>query len=78
MDVYDRLALVTQPTLVLHALGDARVPFAEGRRVASRIPNARLVSLDSSNHLTLATEPAWQKLVSEVRAFLNEPLPAVE
>jgi pimeloyl-ACP methyl ester carboxylesterase len=76
IDISDRLALVTQPTLVLHAIGDARIPFSEGRHIATQIPNARLVSLDSRNHLTLADEPAWQKLVTEVRAFLKEPLPA--
>jgi pimeloyl-ACP methyl ester carboxylesterase len=76
VDIFDKLPLVTRPTLVLHALGDARVPFAEGRLIAARIPNAHLVSLDSGNHLTLATEPAWQKLIAEVRAFLKEPLPS--
>jgi pimeloyl-ACP methyl ester carboxylesterase/DNA-binding winged helix-turn-helix (wHTH) protein len=73
IDMLARLPLVTAPTLVLHAVGDERVPFSEGRKIASLIPNARLVSLDSRNHLTLADEPAWQKLIAEVRAFLNEP-----
>jgi DNA-binding CsgD family transcriptional regulator len=39
------------------------------------IPNARLVELDSRNHLTLADEPAWQVLVSEVRGFLGSGSP---
>ena len=73
INILDRLPLVSAPTLVLHAIGDERVPFSEGRRIASLIPNARLVSLDSRNHLTRADEPAWQKLVSEVRGFLSEP-----
>ena len=73
IDMLGRLPLVTAPTLVLHAIGDERVPFGEGRKIASLIPNARLVSLDSRNHLTLADEPAWQKLITEVRAFLSEP-----
>jgi pimeloyl-ACP methyl ester carboxylesterase len=70
IDVVDRLKLVSVPTLVIHATGDARVPFDEGRRLASEIPNARLVALDSRNHLTLETEPAWQTLITEVREFL--------
>ena len=72
IDVVGRLPLVTVPTLVLHAIGDERVPFSEGRKIASLIPNARLVSLDSRNHLTLGDEPAWQKLIAEVRGFLSE------
>jgi pimeloyl-ACP methyl ester carboxylesterase len=76
IDILDRLPLVATPTLVLHALGDERVPFGEGRLIASLIPDARLVSLDSRNHLTLADEAAWQKLVTEVRAFLKEPMAA--
>ncbi len=74
IDVLDRLPLVTVPTLVIHAAGDERVPFAQGRLIASMIPNARLVSLDSRNHLTLEDEPAWQRLISEVRAFIAEPV----
>jgi len=73
INILDRLPLVSAPTLVLHAIGDERVPFSEGRLIASLIPNARLVSLDSRNHLTRADEPAWQKLVTEVRTFLSEP-----
>jgi pimeloyl-ACP methyl ester carboxylesterase len=60
IDILDRLHLVRAPTLVLHATGDERVPFAQGRLLASSIPNARLVALDSRNHLTVETEPAWQ------------------
>jgi pimeloyl-ACP methyl ester carboxylesterase len=74
IDVLNRLPLVTVPTLVIHAAGDERVPFAQGRLLASAIPNARLVSLDSRNHLTLEDEPAWQRLISEVRAFVEEPV----
>ena len=72
IDVLDRLPLVTVPTLVLHASGDERVPFSQGRLYASTIPNARLVALDSRNHLTLRDEPAWPRLLAEIRAFLNE------
>jgi pimeloyl-ACP methyl ester carboxylesterase/DNA-binding CsgD family transcriptional regulator len=72
IDVLEKLQHVSAPTLVLHARGDERVPVSEGRLIASLIPNAKLVELDSRNHLTLADEPAWQVLVSEVRAFLAE------
>jgi pimeloyl-ACP methyl ester carboxylesterase/DNA-binding CsgD family transcriptional regulator len=78
IDVLDRLPLVQAPTLVLHARGDERVAFSEGRALASLIPNAELVALDSRNHLTLADEPAWRELLRQVRHFLatGEPAPA--
>ncbi|HXG37033.1 MAG TPA: alpha/beta fold hydrolase [Dehalococcoidia bacterium] len=72
IDVLDRLPLVSVPTLVLHARGDERVPFDQGRQLASLIPNARFVPLDSRNHLTLEDEPAWPRLLAEVRAFLSD------
>jgi pimeloyl-ACP methyl ester carboxylesterase/DNA-binding CsgD family transcriptional regulator len=74
IDVRDRLPGLSVPTLVLHSVGDQLVPFSAGRELASLIPNARLVPMDSPNHWLLAGEPAWQTLVSEVRAFLSEPV----
>jgi pimeloyl-ACP methyl ester carboxylesterase/DNA-binding CsgD family transcriptional regulator len=74
IDVVARLPEVKAPTLVLHAKGDARIDINEGRLLASLIPNARLVELDSVNHLTVEDEPAWPVLVSEVKSFLaGEP-----
>jgi pimeloyl-ACP methyl ester carboxylesterase/DNA-binding CsgD family transcriptional regulator len=60
------------PTLVVHAREDAAVPFEEGRLLASLIPNAQFVALESKNHLLMETEPAWQKFVSAIRRFLAE------
>jgi pimeloyl-ACP methyl ester carboxylesterase len=71
IDIVDRLPLVAVPTLVLHATGDERVPFSQGRLIASSIPGARFVGLESRNHLTLRDEPAWQRVLSEVRDFLK-------
>ncbi|MEM5339950.1 alpha/beta fold hydrolase [Paraburkholderia azotifigens] len=70
IDVVDLLPHVQCPTLVMHAVRDARVPFEESRLLASRIPNARFVPLESDNHLTLECESAWQRWRDEVRAFL--------
>jgi pimeloyl-ACP methyl ester carboxylesterase/DNA-binding CsgD family transcriptional regulator len=70
IDVVDLLPLVRCPTLVLHASGDARVPFEESRLIAGLIPGARFVPLDSENHLLLDGEPAWLRWREEFRAFL--------
>ena len=69
-DVRDLLQGLAVPTLVLHARRDRMIDFALGRELAARIPGARLVPLDSDNHITLADEPAWPVFVDEVSAFL--------
>jgi pimeloyl-ACP methyl ester carboxylesterase/DNA-binding CsgD family transcriptional regulator len=66
----DLLGELTMPTLVLHARHDRMINFEHGRRLASAIPGARLVTLDSDNHIVLADEPAWTIILDEVTAFL--------
>ena len=53
-----------------------RVPFAEGRLIASAIPGARFVPIDSGNHLLLEEEPGWARWLQEVRDFLPTAPPA--
>jgi len=74
VDVTELATQLRVPTLVLHARGDARVPFDEGRRLAAMIPGARFVPLDSVNHVLLDTEPAWADFLAEVRGFLGRSL----
>lgn len=71
VDVTDLARRVTAPTLVLHSRGDFSVPFEEGRLLAALIPDARLVPLDSRNHVLLAGERAWDRFLAETRAFLG-------
>ena len=71
IDITPLLPSVQSPTLVLHARGDERAPFDQGRRLAAGIPNARFVPLDSRNHILLEHEPAWATFLSEVRGFLG-------
>ena len=70
IDVVAMLPRVSCPTLVLHSTRDARVPFDEGKLIASLVPGARFVPLESANHLLLETEPAWKRWVEELRTFL--------
>lgn len=71
IDVRELLAQVAVPTLVLHAQQDAVVPFSAGRTLASTIPRAQLVQLDSRNHLILEHEPAWRRASQAIRSFLE-------
>jgi pimeloyl-ACP methyl ester carboxylesterase/DNA-binding CsgD family transcriptional regulator len=55
------LPRVRVPTVVVHARGDARIPFEQGRLLASEIPDARFVALESRNHILTESEPAWAR-----------------
>jgi DNA-binding SARP family transcriptional activator/pimeloyl-ACP methyl ester carboxylesterase len=72
IDVVEYASRVTAPTLVMHARGDAVVPVEERRLLAARIPGARLVLLESANHILLSDEPAWHAFMSELDAFLGQ------
>jgi pimeloyl-ACP methyl ester carboxylesterase/DNA-binding CsgD family transcriptional regulator len=71
IDVSALAARVVCPTLVLHAREDARIPFEQGRHVASAIRGAEFVSLDSRNHILLDHQPAWRQFFDEVDGFLR-------
>jgi pimeloyl-ACP methyl ester carboxylesterase/DNA-binding CsgD family transcriptional regulator len=72
VDASDRLPGLDVPTLVLHSIGDRMNPFVHSRRLAAAVPDARLVALESDNHIVLQDEPAWPVFVREVTAFLAE------
>jgi len=59
------------PTLVLHSVDDRMNEFKSSRHLAANIPGARLVPLDSANHIVLGDEPAWRVFVDEVAAFIE-------
>ncbi len=71
IDVREQLAKVTVPTLVIHSLGDRRIPVSVGRDIAAAIPNAEFVGLESDGHLLLGREAASKAFVSAVRDFIQ-------
>jgi pimeloyl-ACP methyl ester carboxylesterase/DNA-binding CsgD family transcriptional regulator len=79
IDVVDLLPQVTAPTLVLHAREDAVTPLAQGQLLASAIPRAQFVELDSKNHILLEHEPAWARFEAAVCDFMEiRPQPTRE
>ena len=56
-------------TLVLHSRGDEVIPVHEGRLLASGIPGAEIVELDSRNHILLEDQPAWRRFQEAVLTF---------
>lgn len=71
IDVTDLLDAVDVPTLVAHARGDVVVPFIEGRLLATRIRDARLLPLEGRNHILLEHELAWPVFLAELRDFIG-------
>ncbi len=76
IDVMDIATQVKCPTLVMHARGDLRVSFDEGRKLAAQIPGSQFVPLESDNHVLLA-EPMWDVFMSKITPFLEEESEAV-
>jgi pimeloyl-ACP methyl ester carboxylesterase/DNA-binding CsgD family transcriptional regulator len=69
-DTRPLLPLIHVPTLVLHSRGDRMNEFELAVALASSIDGARLVALESDNHIVLEDEPAWTVFVDEVERFL--------
>jgi len=76
VDITALLGQVRTPTLVLHARDDEVIPIEEGRRLASAIPGAEFVELESRNHVLLEHEPAWQRFQDAVLHFLQLEAPS--
>src|SRR5262249_38706248 len=75
VDVREAARKIKCPVLILHPDRDAVVPIEQGRSLVSLVPGSRFVEIDSGNHMPLADEPAWPRVVSEIRGFLAEPAP---
>ncbi|HEX6324578.1 MAG TPA: alpha/beta fold hydrolase [Vicinamibacterales bacterium] len=76
IDVVELLPMVKAPTLVVHAREDAICPLSQGQLIASGIPGAQFVELDSKNHILLEHEPAWARFCDTVLEFTGAAAPA--
>lgn len=71
-DVSHLLPQISAPALVVVARHDHTMRPDEGAEMAAAIPDARLVVVESDNHILLADEPAWPVFLEEVAGFLAE------
>ena len=71
-DVSRDLPNVRAETLVMHSKGDRIIGFGCAKEIAGGVPDARLVALDSDNHVIIGTEPAWQTAKRALREFLRD------
>ncbi|NIA69145.1 alpha/beta fold hydrolase [Pelagibius litoralis] len=71
VDVRALLGCVAVPALVMHSNMDEVIPFEEGRLLASGLPDAEFVELQSRNHIILQQEPAWIRFKEAVLDFMD-------
>jgi class 3 adenylate cyclase/pimeloyl-ACP methyl ester carboxylesterase len=71
LDITELLPKVHAPTLVMHVRGDLVQPFDCGRELAAGIPGARFVALQGQNHMPLPQDPATERILEEIRLFLQ-------
>ena len=71
IDASAHLAKVACPTLVLHTRGDMCAPFEEGLFMASSIPGARLVPLETRSHVPTPGEPSFERMLEEINGFIG-------
>jgi pimeloyl-ACP methyl ester carboxylesterase/DNA-binding CsgD family transcriptional regulator len=76
VDASHLLAQVRTPTLVVHAREDQVCPLSAGRGLASGIPGAEFVELDSRNHVLLESEPAWERFKEVLLGFVGLSAPS--
>ncbi|HYN35527.1 MAG TPA: adenylate/guanylate cyclase domain-containing protein, partial [Actinomycetota bacterium] len=68
-DVRHLLPVIRVPTLVLHRKDDLAVPIDNGRYLAEKIPNARLVELEGSDHIPFMGD--WPSVEEEIEEFMT-------
>jgi pimeloyl-ACP methyl ester carboxylesterase len=69
IDVRHILHLIRVPTLLLHSTRDRTVPVEGSRYMAERIPGAKLIEIDSDDHLPIWARP--NELPDIVAEFLT-------
>jgi pimeloyl-ACP methyl ester carboxylesterase/DNA-binding SARP family transcriptional activator len=74
IDVRPALSMVSAPTLVLHATRDRTDPVERARYMAERITNAKMVELDSADHLIWLSD-ALDVMTNEIQDFVTGAVP---
>ena len=70
LDVVDLAPLVQAKTLVMHARDEIEIPISQAHLIARLVPDAKLVTLNSRNHIIGEDEEAWPHFLEEIGRFL--------
>lgn len=63
-----QLSAIHVPTLVMHGTDDRLIPYADGQRLAAKIPGARLVTYSGVGHVPMEQIP--EKSAKDLQEFL--------
>jgi len=66
------LPRVACPTLVVHSRNDGVHPLSEASKLATNIPNAELVIMETANLIPLPSQSEWPRMMQAVLDFLEE------
>jgi pimeloyl-ACP methyl ester carboxylesterase len=66
-DALDRLGEIAVPTLVIHGTADEMLPVSNAQLIASRIPGARLETLEGVGHMFWWEQP--ERSAAAIRAL---------
>ncbi len=69
IDVRDILSTIRVPTLILHRTGDLIAPVEGARLMAERIPDARLVEFEGTDHVPFTGD--FEPVLDEMEEFLT-------
>jgi len=78
LDVRDFLPLIRVPTLVVHSRDNAWVRVGHGRYLAENIPGAKLVEVDSADHMIFDFDVGLVGLVEEMVTGARTDVPAAD
>jgi len=71
IDARGILPAVRTPTLVLHRIGDSRMPYEAGQFVAEHVPGARLLTLPGNDHAFINDPELVNSIADETEEFLT-------
>lgn len=73
IDISNQLAAVQAPTCLFHFVRDTmNASIDEAQSIASEIPGADLLALDSDSHLILEDDAVWPEYRDELNRFLHQ------
>ena len=78
IDIRDILPAVRTPTLVLHRIGDPRVPYESGQFIAGQVLGARFVTLPGNEHGFVNDPEMVVRVGDEAERFLTGSLQDAE
>lgn len=72
LDLRDRLSDITHRTLIVHGDADPLVSVQSAERLASSLPNSKLVLISGAGHVPIMTRP--HQVAHEINAFFSAGL----